>query len=194
MQGKVTPETVLDYWLGELTPADWYAVDPKIDATIRERFLPDWERLAGGGKQGWLTGCVGSLAYVILADQFPRNMFRGEARAFSTDEKARDAARRAIDEGWDMVAPEPDRQFFYLPFMHSEDAGDQALCCRLFEEKMPETGADNLIHARAHEAVIRRFGRFPYRNDAFGRTTTAEEQAFLEAGGYRAALEAVKAG
>lgn len=192
MEHKVTPETVLDYWLGELSPADWYAVDPEVDATIRERFLPTWERLAEGGKQGWLTGCVGSLAYILVADQFPRNMFRGEARAFATDAKARAAAHRAIAEGWDMVAPEPDRQFFYLPFMHSEAAEDQALCCHLIGEKMPETGEATLQHARAHQEVIRRYGRFPYRNDALGRDTRPEEAAFLADGGYEAALRAVE--
>lgn len=192
MDTKVTPQTVLDFWLGELTPADWYAVNPEVDARIRAQFLPTWERLRDGGKQGWLTGCVGSLAYIVVADQFPRNMFRGEARAFATDDKARAAARMAIAEGWDMVAPEPDRQFFYMPFMHSEETADQALCGRLVAEKMPETGADTLLHARAHERVIRRFGRFPYRNAALGRETHPEEEKFLEEGGYAAALRAAR--
>ena len=188
MSDKVMPETVLDFWLGDLTPQDWYAVDPALDARIRERFLPTWERLHEGGKQGWLTGCVGSLAYIIVADQFPRNMFRDDPRAFTTDDRARAAARRAIEEGWDMTAPEPDRQFFYLPFMHSEAAADQALYCRLIGERMPETGESNLLHARAHEEVIRRFGRFPHRNDALGRDTSTEERAFLETGGYGAVV------
>lgn len=191
---KVTPDRVLDFWLGELTPADWYAVKPELDARIRKDFGSTWERLHAGGKQGWLTGCVGSLAYILVADQFPRNMFRGEGRAFATDDKARAAARRAIAEGWDMVAPEPDRQFFYLPFMHSEDPEDQAFCCRLFETRMPETGADNLIHARAHAEVIRRFDRFPYRNDALGRPTRPDEAAFLDAGGYGAVLREMQDG
>lgn len=189
---KVTPDKVLDFWLGELTPADWYEVNPEVDARIRQDFGPTWERLREGGKQGWLTGCVGSLAYILVADQFPRNMFRDEARAFATDDKARAAARHAIAEGWDMVAPEPDRQFFYLPFMHSEDLEDQAYCCQLFETRMPETGAEQIPHARAHEEVIRRFGRFPYRNEALGRPIRPDEADFLAAGGYAAALRDIE--
>lgn len=186
------PATVLDFWLGELQPAQWYAVDPALDDEIRDQFADLWEAAAAGGLDHWIDGAAGTLAYIVLTDQFPRNMWRGSGRAFATDARALDAARRAVAENWDMHAPEPERQFFYLPYMHSENPDDQAACIALFAARMPETGAANHLHARAHALVIERFGRFPYRNAALGRPTTAAEQAFLDAGGYRAALEEVQ--
>lgn len=179
-----TPEEILDYWLGELTPQDWYAGSAALDAEIRTRFLPDWQAAQTGACEDWVDGAAGALAYILLTDQFPRNMFRGEARAFATDPQAIVAANLAIAAGWDLDAPEPERQFFYLPFMHSEDPRHQAYCLELFGERMPQTGAENLLHARAHQEVIRRFGRFPYRNAALGRDTTPDEAAFLDDGGY----------
>ncbi len=186
------PVEVLDYWLGELGPEGWYAGGEELDGEIRARFGDLWQAAAGGGLDHWVEGPAGALAFLVLTDQFPRNMWRGSAKAFSTDAMALAAARKAISEGWDMQVPEPERQFFYLPLMHSEVLADQQDCIGLMIERMPETGGSNLLHARAHAEVIRRFGRFPYRNAAFGRETTAEEQAFLDAGGYMAAVEAVK--
>ena len=130
-----------------------------------------------------------ALALAILLDQFPRNMFRDEARAFATDRQARAVACNAIEMGWDRRADEPERQFFYLPFMHSETLSDQEKGVRMIKERMPETGTQNLLHARAHREVIRRFGRFPYRNAALGRSTSPPEAAFLEAGGYGQVVE-----
>ena len=94
--------------------------------------------------------------------------------------------KRAVAEGWDLDAPEPERQFFYLPYEHSEDPADQAAAVRLIGERLPETGAETLLHARAHQAIIARFGRFPFRNAALGREDTAAEAAFLAEGGYAA--------
>ena len=186
------PVEVLDFWLGEIGPDGWYAGGEAIDAQVRERFGDLWQAAAGQGIEHWIDGAAGSLAYLIVTDQFPRNLWRGDARAFATDAQARAAARAALDAGWDMDAPEPERQFFYLPFEHSEDPADQALSVRLFGERMPETGADNLLHARAHAAIIDRFGRFPFRNAALGRDTTPEEQAFLDQGGYGAMVRALR--
>lgn len=183
---------ILDYWAG-IGPAGWYAVDPAQDAQIREAFLPDWEAALAGQREHWIEGTEGSLAYLILTDQFPRNMFRGDGRSFATDAQALAAARIATAAGWDSGVAEPLRQFFYLPFMHSEVLADQAHCYDLFAARMPETGASNLQHARAHALVIERFGRFPYRNDALGRETTEAEAAFLAEGGYGAALREVQA-
>ena len=186
----VGPRDVLDFWLDECSPADWYKADPVLDARITERFGAAWQSATEGALSLWLTYASGTLAYIILTDQFPRNMFRDDARAFSTDHLSRAAAKVAIDKGWDLKIEEPGRQFFYLPLMHSENLCDQDRAVRLIHTRMPEHGAGNVLHARAHRSVIRDFGRFPYRNAALGRRTTAAEQAFLDAGGYGATLRA----
>lgn len=186
------PAEVLDYWLGELGEAGWYAGTEAIDAAIRARFEPLWRAAASEGLGHWVSGPGPALAFLVLTDQFPRNMFRGRPEAFATDAMARDAARKALAAGWDLGAPEPERQFFYLPFEHSEDLADQELCVALMAERLPAS-PDNLLHARAHREIIRRFGRFPTRNAALGRETTAPEAEMLAQGGYGAVVEALKA-
>ncbi|MCE6952910.1 DUF924 domain-containing protein [Cereibacter sphaeroides] len=186
------PVAVLDFWLGEIGPEGWYSVDAAVDQEIRDRFGDLWQAARDGGLEHWCEGTVGSLAFLILTDQFPRNMFRGEALAFTTDPLARDAARKAIVAGWDLGAPEPERQFFYLPLEHSEAPEDQATAVRMFEERMPETGAEGLLHAHAHAAIIARFGRFPFRNAALGRASTPEEEDFLSAGAYAAEVRRLR--
>lgn len=185
-----TPEEVLAFWLDECSPADWYKSDPAFDADITQRFGAAWQEAAEGALGLWLTHPSGTLAYIILTDQFPRNMFRDSGQAFATDGLARSAAKMAIDRKWDMKIDEPARQFFYLPLMHAENLCDQDRAVRLIHTRMPEHGAGNRDHACAHRAVIRDFGRFPYRNDALGRKTTSAEQVFLDAGGYGAAIRA----
>ena len=187
------PEDVLAYWLDDLSPSDWYRSDEALDQAIRDRFVNDWQEAVAGGRSHWLANPAGTLAYIILLDQFPRNMFRGSGRAFASDKAALAAAKCAIRKGWDLRIDEPARQFFYLPLMHSENLCDQDRCVRLMLTRMPRTGGANLLHARAHREVIRRFGRFPYRNEALGRANTAAESEFIEEGGYGAAIEAVKA-
>ena len=187
----VTPEEVLRFWLDEVGPKGWYQTSDALDEEVRERFASAWENARAGAYGLWLTYPTGTLAYVILTDQFPRNMFRGEGRAFATDRAGLTAAKVAINRGWDMRINEPARQFFYLPLMHSENLCDQERCVRLICERMPEHGPGNLLHARAHREVIRRFGRFPYRNAALGRVSTTPEQAFEAAGGYGALVREV---
>jgi uncharacterized protein (DUF924 family) len=153
------PDDILAFWLDEVGPKGWYEANPELDATIRDRFRDDWKRAREGGMSLWLTYPSGTLAYIILTDQFPRNMFRGEGDAFATDDISRAAAKMAIDRNWDLRIDEPARQFFYLPLMHSECLSDQERCVRLLMTRMPETGEANLVHARAHREVIRRFGR-----------------------------------
>ncbi|MDX8348694.1 DUF924 family protein [Cognatiyoonia sp. IB215446] len=186
----VSPDEVLAFWLDECAPEDWYKSDPAFDEKIRERFLATWEAASEGSLSLWLTYPSGTLAYIILTDQFPRNMFRDTAQAFATDDIARAAAKMAIDRDWDMKIDEPARQFFYLPLMHAESLCDQDRAVRLIHTRMPETGHHNRDHACAHRAVIRDYGRFPYRNAALGRKTTPAEQAFLDAGGYASAIQA----
>ena len=124
------PVEVLDFWLDEVGPAGWYAGGDALDTAIRDRYLDLWQAAQGGGLEHWADGAVGTLAYLIVTDQFPRNMFRGDARSFATDAAALAAAHRAVAAGWDMDAPEPERQFFYLPLMHSEAPAMHGAVCR----------------------------------------------------------------
>ncbi|MBV1927608.1 MAG: DUF924 domain-containing protein [Rhodobacteraceae bacterium] len=180
----VGPEDVLKFWLDEAGPSGWYKQDPAFDAEISRRFSEALKEAAKGKFGLWLTYPNGALAYVILTDQLSRNMFRGNGQAFATDRAALAAAKSAIDKGWDMRIDEPARQFFYLPLMHSENLCDQERCVRLMCQRMPETGTSNLLHARAHREIIRKFGRFPYRNDALERVSTAPETDYVTSGGY----------
>jgi uncharacterized protein (DUF924 family) len=177
---------VLTFWQ-EAGPQAWYKQDTAFDRTIRERFGTLWDAAATGACDDWARGPRGALALVILLDQFPRNMFRDSAHAFATDARALRIASLAIARGWDLGIDGPMRQFVYMPFMHSERLTDQDRSVRLMKARME--GTDNLLHARAHREVIRRYGRFPYRNAALGRVTTPEERAFLDAGGYGAILQ-----
>ena len=180
----VDPDSVLKFWLDDVGEAGWYAQSDALDDSIRDKFGEAWEKARTGNFGLWLTYPTGALAYIILMDQFPRNMFRGKADSFATDRDGIAAAKVAIDRKWDLAIDEPARQFFYLPLMHSENLPDQDRCIRLICERMPETGSGTLLHARAHREVIRQFGRFPYRNEALGRKSTLPEIAYLKAGAY----------
>ena len=147
-----------------------------------------WEQAMEGKFSLWLTYPSGALAYCILLDQFSRNMFRGQAKAFSADRGALAAAKSAIHYKWDLRIDEPARQFFYLPLMHSENLPDQDRCVRLIKTRLQDTGGSSLEHAKAHREVIRMFGRFPFRNDALSRPYTDPERIFSENGGYENAL------
>lgn len=185
-------DDVLAFWLDDCKPSDWYKSEPDFDALIRDKFMEAWQAAVGGALGLWLTHPTGALAYIVLTDQFPRNMFRDEAQAFSTDKCALAAAKMAIDRKWDMKIDEPARQFFYIPLMHSENLSDQDRAVRLIHSRMPQTGSLTEPHAQAHRQVIRDFGRFPYRNNALGRKTTPAEQVFLDAGGYGVAIRSVQ--
>lgn len=186
-----TPEEVLAFWLDEVGPEGWYKSDASVDEAVRDRFADTWDQAAEGGLSLWLTYPSGTLAYIILTDQFPRNMWRGRARSFALDAAALATAKTAISKGWDVRVDPPARQFFYLPLMHSENLCDQDRCVRLFHTRMPQA-TDNLLHARAHREVIRRFGRFPHRNEALDRESAPEESAFLAEGGYGRAVADVR--
>lgn len=194
MTTLATPQAVITYWCKTLEPKDWYVANDAVDATIRDRFLPTWEAAAAGGCKDWIVDAQCALAYLILTDQFPRNMFRGDGRSFATDAKALAASETCIAKGWDREITEPDRQFVYMPFMHAEDLAAQDSGIDYIANRMPETGHNNIDHAHAHRWVIAKFGRFPYRNDALGRVTTPDEQAFLDAGAYGHALAQVRDG
>ena len=177
-----TPDEINRFWLEEVGPQGWYTRSDALDQTIRDRFMATWEQAATLAPQ-WARTPRGALAALILTDQFPRNMFRDDPRAFATDALARQIADQAIASGFDLRIDPPARAFFYLPFEHSEDIRDQNRSVELFAEFMP---GDNQRHARMHREMIARFGRFPWRNAALGRTPTPEEQKVMDAGGYTA--------
>lgn len=188
----ITPEDVLSFWLDEVGPSGWYKSEEALDQEIRDRFGVAWEGAMEGRHALWLTYPSGTLAYVVLLDQFPRNMFRNTGKAFASDRFALAAAKQAISKNWDVKIDEPARQFFYMPLMHSENLADQDRCVRLMLDRMPEHGASNLLHARAHREVIRKFGRFPYRNTALGRHSSASEANYVSGGGYGSTVEELK--
>ncbi len=176
----VTPQDVLAFWR-TAGPSRWFKKDPAFDAEITARFLTTYERAVDGGLSGWEATAEAALALLIVVDQFPRNMFRGQARTYAADSLACDIAGRALARGFDREVPHADRQFFYLPFMHSEHLGDQERCVVLSRD----FGDDEFTaYAVLHADIIRRFGRFPHRNAALGRATTPAEQEFLDSGGF----------
>lgn len=189
-----TPEDVRKFWFEESEPSQWYVADEAFDQTIRERFSDTWEWAASGRGDEWWDSPEDMLAHIILTDQFPRNMFRGDGRSFASDRLALRTAQVAVSLDADLRIEEPARQFFFLPMMHSESLADQERGVRMFMLRMPLTGETNLLHARAHRQVIRDFGRFPYRNDALGRETTERERAYLDAGGYSVTVESLEQG
>lgn len=176
---------VITFWRDEVGPAGWYNSTPALDETIRSRFHGLWQQARAGQLESWSETAEGALALLIVIDQFPRNMFRDQPESFVTDHMAQSEAQAAISRGYDMVTPVPMRQFFYLPLMHAEDIVLQRRAIRMFEDRMP---GDNIRHARAHAAIIARFGRFPWRNAALGRETTPAEQEFMANGGYAGLL------
>lgn len=165
---------VLEFWFrGAETRKEWFVKDASFDQDIRVQFLAAWEEALAGRLEDWRDTPRDCLAYVVLCDQFPRNMFRGEARAFATDPRALGAARTAIGLGWHRDLPAVERLFFYLPFEHSEQLADQERSLELF------AGHEYYDYAVRHWEIVKRFGRFPHRNAALGRESTAEEIEFL---------------
>jgi len=176
-----SPASVLAFWRAA-GPDKWFKKDPAFDDDIRAHFLETYDAAAAGMLSEWERTAEGALALTIVLDQFPRNMFRGDARTYAADPQARAVAALALERGFDQKVPLSDRQFFYLPFEHSEAIADQERSCAL----CAATGdADLLKWAQLHADIIRRFGRFPHRNAMLGRATTADEQAFLDGGGFK---------
>lgn len=178
---EVTPQNIVQFWR-DAGPKKWFEPDPAFDASIRERFLAAQEEAAAGKLAAWENSAQGALALLLLLDQFPRNMFRKTPRAFATDAQARGIAQRAIKAGFDLEVGDEMRSFFYLPFMHSEELADQELCLKLYRGYGNE---DGIKYAEIHLDAIRRFGRFPHRNEILGRESSADEIAYLDSGGFR---------
>jgi uncharacterized protein (DUF924 family) len=175
----VTAAAVVEFWR-QAGRSLWFAKDADFDRRFREAFLEAHEAAARGDLDGWLATPEGALALLLLLDQFPRNAFRGTPRMYATDAAARRIATAAVDAGSDRHVPKEIRAFFYIPFGHSEDLADQERCVALCRHLGPPDSASS----ERHRDIVRRFGRFPHRNSILGRVMSAEEQAYLDQGGY----------
>lgn len=179
--------SVLDFWFAPPDSPErgrprkcWFAKDAAFDEEVRRRFLAVHEAACEGRLASWEGGPLSALALVVVLDQFPRNMYRAQARAFAADALALGVARRMVGRGFDALLRREERMFVYLPFEHAEDLAAQRRCLAL----MAGLGGDSLgssahDYARRHYEIIARFGRFPHRNEALGRSSTADEIAFL---------------
>lgn len=167
---------VLRFWFADGMEKQWFRATPTLDREVGERFADMWRAAAEHRLSAWEDLPDGALALVIVLDQFPLNMFRGQARAYSTEAEAIRIARKSIKRGFDAVLPEVERAFLYMPLMHSENLEDQDESVRLFEAAGLQ---DNARFARHHRELISRFGRFPHRNAILGRDSTPAELAYL---------------
>jgi uncharacterized protein (DUF924 family) len=182
-----SPADVLAFWFGmEGEPGygefrdQWFQKDEAFDREVTDRFGDLYERAAAGELDAWREEAESCLALVIVFDQFPRNMFRGDARTHATDGKALDAAKYAIERALDRELPAFQKMFLYMPFMHAESVEDQRRSVELFEGLAAELGGPDVVeYAIGHRDIVERFGRFPHRNAILGRETTPEEAEFL---------------
>ena len=175
-EGIASAAEILEFWFAEAVKPLWFASTPEFDAALRERFLATYRAAATGQLEDWERTPLGALALVIVLDQFPLNLFRGQPESFATEAAARVVADRAIARGSDLEMSPEQRLFLYLPFMHGEALADQERSVRLFQQAGLE---ESLRFARHHRDLIRRFGRFPHRNAILGRESTPEEIAYL---------------
>ncbi len=191
-------QAILTFWFGEQTAPDygqyrkaWFVKDAAFDEQIRQLFLADTEKAAAGDYDNWQASPACAVALLLLLDQFPRNLYRGSARSFATDEKARQVAKQIVTTGADKDLLPAYRFFIYVPFEHSEEIADQNRCVELMEaliKDVPEldTGLQGgLDYAIRHREVIEQFGRFPHRNEILNRQSTPAEITFLQQPGSR---------
>jgi uncharacterized protein (DUF924 family) len=172
------PQDIIDFWFSERVRKKWWSKDEVFDREIQDHFFELHRQAASGGIHAWRESPEGRLAEVIVLDQFPRNMFRDQAGAFASDELARQCTREAVAAGDDQALSPQQRAFLYMPLMHSEADADHELAVRLYSS---DPGlANNLAFELKHKAIIDRFGRYPHRNRVLGRTSTPEEEAFLQ--------------
>ncbi|OXT01734.1 hypothetical protein B7H23_01885 [Notoacmeibacter marinus] len=175
-------DDVNSFWFEEFGPKDWFSGSETLDKSIWDRFLPLHERLADTVPPLAKAEPKAALAAILVLDQFPRNMFRGTARAFASDALALDLSRHAVAQGFDRSLNKQGRQFLYMPLMHSETLADQDRSVECFKALGSDEG---LRFAEEHREIIGRFGRFPHRNEVLGRESTEAERVFLaEADSY----------
>lgn len=185
LTGRPTPEaaeSVLSFWFVETKPHQWFRRDRAFDASLRARFSALHRAAAARRLDVWRVHPRHCLALILLLDQFSRNIYRDDARAFAEDAHALDIATEAIRRRFDFLYGAKERAFFYLPFMHAEDLSAQERALALFKARLPDSM--NLRHAAQHHEIVKRFGRFPHRNRILGRASTADEIAFLKHGGF----------
>lgn len=173
-----TKSEILKFWFEETKPAQWFQKNEDFDNEIRTRFLGDYEMAIKGIYDGWQDDATGSLALIIMLDQFPRNMFRGTARMFASDDKALTCAKYAVDKKQDTLLPPEQRGFIYLPYEHSENLEDQETSVALFKT-IKEEQPVYYDYALRHLDVIKEFGRFPHRNEVLERQNTKAEEDYL---------------
>lgn len=183
-------DDILVFWFGqpgmdeqyyEAQRQLWFAADPKIDQEICTRFLSDYRQAVDGALAHWRAAPRTALALILLFDQFPRNMFRGDPRAFATDPLARQVTAQLLQAKHDTGMPPAERMFMYMPFMHSENLAEQRQSVALFEQLgRDHPSFDSSAYALGHLEIVERFGRFPHRNAILGRVSTPEEREFLE--------------
>lgn len=175
-------EAILKFWFDETKPYQWFRRDLDFDARVRKQFSALHQSATNGALDGWRENSRSALARIILLDQFSRNIFRDDPRAFAHDHIALEAAHDAIARGHDKLFDAKERAFFYMPLMHCEDLASQERCVALIKERLP--GSMNEPHAVEHREIIKTFGRFPHRNKVLGRKSTPEEIEFLKSGGF----------
>jgi uncharacterized protein (DUF924 family) len=167
---------LIEFWFSEETSKHWFNSTKTFDQALIDTYEGTWVEAKQGKLDHWQQSATGSLALVIVLDQFPLNMFRGQAKSFSTEAQSREVARAAIAKGFDQELPADQVSFLYMPFMHSEDLDDQALAVKLFNKPGLES---NYRFARHHYSIIDRFGRFPHRNKILGRKSSDAEIEYL---------------
>lgn len=177
MLGTMNAKTVISFWFEEIDPQLWFTKDEAFDQLLRTRFYDLHEQVSKGETYLWRNTPEGRLAEIIVLDQFSRNMFRGTAKAFASDAQALVLAQEAVMQGDDMDLPVSQRGFLYMPYMHSESALIHEQALKLFAQE----GLENAYKFEiAHKQIIDQFGRYPHRNAAMGRESTAAELEFMK--------------
>ena len=174
------PAAIIDFWFSEKVSRQWFSSTRELDHEIHAKYAALWRIATEGGLDDWCETPEGSLALVIVLDQFPLNMFRGTPSCFSSEAQATQCAKHAIERGFDHLLDKRRLAFLYMPLMHSEELADQDLSVALFEQAGFK---QNLAFAKHHREIVKRFGRFPHRNEILGRISSREELVYLNSTG-----------
>jgi uncharacterized protein (DUF924 family) len=173
-ENSITPSDVLDYWFSEKSKQFWFASTPQVDNEIKVRFESVWEKAAEGEYSQWRETADGSVALIVILDQLPLNMFRSDPKGFQTENMAVEVALNAINNGFDEELNDERLLFLFMPLMHSENIDHQNLQVYLFDKYN-----FNLEFSKHHRDLVKKFGRFPHRNEILGRMSTMEELDYL---------------
>ena len=173
-ENSITPSDVLDYWFSEKSKQFWFASNPQVDNEIKVRFESVWEKAAEGEYSQWRETADGSVALIVILDQLPLNMFRSDPKGFQTESMAVEVALNAINNGFDEELNDEKLLFLFMPLMHSENIDHQNLQVYLFDKYN-----FNLEFSKHHRDLVKKFGRFPHRNEILGRMSTMEELDYL---------------